>query len=103
MLPQLPLNAEKALGGFFMPYHFYILFSQQRNCYYIGHTGDDLVERLRKHNSNHRGFTGTGGDWNVVYKEQFQCKREAYIREREVKAWKSKKRIEQLIGSGHSG
>ncbi len=41
-----------------MPYHLYILFSALRNSYYIGHTGDELNERLRKHNSNHKGFTG---------------------------------------------
>ncbi|MBL7910664.1 MAG: GIY-YIG nuclease family protein [Bacteroidia bacterium] len=38
--------------------HLYILFSPSKNKYYVGHTGDDLVERIRKHNSNHKGFTG---------------------------------------------
>ncbi|MDP1799991.1 MAG: GIY-YIG nuclease family protein [Bacteroidota bacterium] len=37
----------------------YILFSPTKDKYYVGHTGDDLVERIRKHNSNHKGFTPT--------------------------------------------
>jgi putative endonuclease len=75
----------------------YILFSSTLNKYYIGHTGDDLQERLRKHNTNHAGFTGGYGDWLVVYAEQFETKALAYAREREIKNWKSRKRIERLI------
>jgi putative endonuclease len=48
-------------------------------------------ERLRKHNSNHDGYTGKYRDWKVVYKEVFQTKELAYNREREVKKWKSRK------------
>jgi len=55
------------------------------------------MERLRKHNSNHKGFTGTVDDWSVVYFETFPDKSTAYKREREVKNWKSKKLIEKLI------
>ncbi|WP_333908728.1 GIY-YIG nuclease family protein [Marinigracilibium pacificum] len=41
-----------------MKYHSYILYSRILDKYYVGHTGDLLTERLRKHNSNHKGFTG---------------------------------------------
>jgi putative endonuclease len=75
----------------------YILFSSTLNKYYIGHTGDDLQVRLRKHNTNHAGFTGGLGDWHIVYAEQFETKALAYAREREIKNWKSRKRIERLI------
>ena len=85
-----------------MPFHVYILYSPSRNKYYVGHTGDDLSERLRKHNSNHKGFTGKTGDWTIVYTEAFDTKELAYKREREIKAWKSRKRIAQLTGSEHS-
>jgi putative endonuclease len=80
-----------------MPFHVYILFSDSRNKYYIGHTGNLLSERLRRHNSNHKGFTGSVEDWNIVYTEVFETKQLAYKREREIKSWKSRKRIEQLI------
>ena len=59
--------------------------------------GDKMEERLRKHNSSHKGFTGHVGDWKVVYTELSETKEEAYKREREVKARKSRSRIEALI------
>ena len=46
----------------------YILFSQPAEKYYVGFTGDYLDERLRRHNSEHKGFTGQAGDWEVVYR-----------------------------------
>jgi putative endonuclease len=55
---------------------------------------------LRKHNSNHKGFTGNINDWKVVYSEQYSSKSEAFAREREVKAWKSRKRIIALSSVG---
>jgi putative endonuclease len=56
-----------------------------------------MEERLRKHNSNHKGFTGKALDWAVVYMELFFSKKSASLREREVKNWKSRTKIEQLI------
>ena len=82
---------------------FYILYSVSRNQYYIGNTADDIKERLRKHNSNHSGFTGKVADWEIVYKEIYDSKKEAFRREREVKKWKNRKLLEKLIGSEHPG
>jgi putative endonuclease len=84
-----------------MRYYFYILFSKTLNKYYIGHCSD-IEERLRKHNSNHKGFTGKANDWIVVYFEIYELKKEAYSRERQVKKWKSRKRIENLIKKNKS-
>ena len=87
-----------------MIFYLYILYSATKNRYYIGHTGDDLPERLRRHNSHHKGFTGQIGDWTIVYTEVYKTKELAYKREREIKAWKSRTRIEKLVnGSGHPG
>ncbi|WP_215224395.1 GIY-YIG nuclease family protein [Echinicola shivajiensis] len=77
--------------------YLYILFSKSADKFYIGHTESSLLERLKKHNSNHKGFTGKHSDWNVIYYEQHTSKKEAYAREREIKSWKSRKRIIQLI------
>jgi putative endonuclease len=60
-----------------------------------------LEERVRKHNSNHKGFTGHKGDWMIVYTEIFNTKEMAYAREKEIKSWKSRKMIEKLVGSEH--
>ena len=56
--------------------YFYIIYSASVNKYYIGHTSDSLDERIRKHNSNHEGFTGGSGDWNLMYYEVFETKSE---------------------------
>ena len=78
---------------------FYILFSASADKYYIGHTTEPIEERLRKHNSNHAGFTGKFSDWNIAYTENHLTKRDAYRRELEVKSWKSRKKIEALIAN----
>ncbi len=80
-----------------MKFYFYILFSEIKNKYYFGYTGDVLEERLRKHNSNHKGFTGGIGDWELKYSEVYSTKEEAIVREKQIKSWKSRKRIEELI------
>ena len=81
-----------------MKFYFYILYSQILDKYYIGST-QNIDERLRKHNTKHRGFTGKADDWNIVYSEPFETKTLAYARERQVKKWKSRTAIEKLIKS----
>jgi putative endonuclease len=78
-------------------YIVYILYSIAANKYYIGHTSEDIGERVRKHLSNHDGFTSHYKDWELKYTEKFETKSEAYQRELEIKSWKSKSRIAKLI------
>ena len=81
-----------------MTYKTYILFSPIKNRFYIGFTSDDIIERIKKHNTNHKGFTGKTGDWILKYYETFETKEEAIKREATIKKWKSRKLIEKLIG-----
>ena len=67
--------------------------------FYIGHTGENPDERLRKHLSNHKGFTGRAKDWTIVYFEAFHDKKAANKRELEIKSWKSKSKIKELIST----
>ena len=83
-------------------YIVYILYSSTINKYYIGYTADAMQERLRKDNSNHKGFTGKVDDWQVVYTENYSEKIAATKRELEIKAWKSRKRIEQLVAASNT-
>jgi putative endonuclease len=78
-------------------FFLYIPFSISKNKYYVGSTGDTLEERIRKHNSNHKGFTGGIGDWELKYSEEYSSKTEAVKRENEIKKWRSRKLIEKLI------
>ncbi|MFD2541303.1 GIY-YIG nuclease family protein [Lacinutrix gracilariae] len=75
----------------------YILYSRLLDRYYVGYTCDVLQERLRKHNTNHKGYTGKSNDWEIVCSENYASKTEAYSREREIKSKKSRKYIEYLI------
>ena len=82
-----------------MTFLVYIIYSASLNRYYVGYTGSLITERLAKHNFNHKGFTGKTPDWEIRYVEEFGSKHEAMAREREIKAWKSRKKIEQLISN----
>jgi putative endonuclease len=82
-----------------MKFILYILYSNALDKYYVGFTGDNIEERLRKHNTNHKGFTGGKGDWVIKYTETYLTKEEAYLRERQIKKWKSRKLIAQLVQS----
>ena len=79
-----------------MIYTVYILFSERRNRYYVGCTSN-VSERIIRHNQKSNGFTGSVNDWELKYKEEFVNKETAYLRELEIKKWKSRKKVEQLI------
>ncbi len=82
-----------------MKYLVYILYSEELGQYYIGHTGETMTERLRKHLSNHSGHTNKAKDWTLKYTEELPSKKEAYTRELEIKKKKSKIYIQKLISS----
>ena len=75
----------------------YILFSKTINRFYIGSTEQEMEERLKKHLTNHSGFTGRAKDWEVVHTQRFETKSEAYALERRLKALKSRKTLEKYI------
>jgi putative endonuclease len=75
-----------------MPFFVYILFSPHKDKFYIGFTSD-LENRITRHNQKSKGFTGT------VYSESYSSKFEAMTREKQIKSWKSRSKIQQLINS----
>ena len=75
----------------------YILYSAKLNRYYVGHCGESIEQRLAKHLSNHSGFTGKVKDWQLVHSESYDSKKKTCARKRQIKKWKSRKLIEQLI------
>ena len=68
-----------------MEHHTYIIYSSQIDRYYIGYTSENIEERVRRHNTNHKGYTGRVNDWILVYKEKYETKGAAMSREREIK------------------
>ncbi len=79
-----------------MPF-LYILKSAQLDKFYIGSTGSSLESRLQKHMTDHSGFTAKAKDWVLVYSEEFEKIEDAAKRERQIKKWKSRKMIDQLV------
>ena len=79
-----------------MEYIVYILFSESKNRFYIGYTSN-LEERIIRHNQKSKGFPGNTNDWRVVYFEKYQTKELAQQRELQIKSWKSRIKILELI------
>ncbi len=80
-------------------YTVYILYSEKIDRYYIGFSSN-VSARLRKHNNASKGFTNAGRPWAIVYTEQYDIKQDAATRERQLKSWKNRDRIEALFKSG---
>ena len=79
-----------------MPYTVYILHSLTKDKFYIGYTAN-LSERIIRHNQKSKGFTGSTNDWELKYYETFDNKNDAISREKQIKSWKSKIKIKELI------
>lgn len=79
-----------------MNFIVYILFSESKHKFYIGFTSN-LEERLVRHNQKSKGFTGNVNDWKVVYTENYETKELATKRELQIKSWKSRIKIQELI------
>ncbi len=83
----------------FMEYWMYILYSASLRKFYIG-SSNDPAGRLRRHLTNHKGFTALANDWQLVYSEKYLTKSEALHREKQLKSWKNNNRIQALISKG---
>ena len=81
-----------------MTFFVYILFSERLDRYYVG-TTDDVVKRLKKHNSKHypSAFTSKGIPWDLELQIPCNSSNIAYQLEKFIKQMKSKKFIERLI------
>ncbi len=78
-------------------FYTYILYSEILNNYYVGFTTISVESRLKKHLVSKKGFTSRTKDWKIIYVEKFDKKQDAAAREKEIKSWKSKIKIEKLI------
>ena len=59
-----------------MSYWVYVLHSQKDGKYYIG-SGEDALERLRRHNAGDYRFTKGHRPWSMVYQEKVKTRSEA--------------------------
>jgi putative endonuclease len=65
-------------------YYVYVIKSQKFGKLYFGCT-NDLIARLKKHNTNKVKSTKYKGSWEVRYYEAFFSKTDAFNREKKLK------------------
>ncbi|MEY2792991.1 MAG: hypothetical protein RJA76_983 [Bacteroidota bacterium] len=76
----------------------YVLFSEKFNKIYIGFT-NNLITRFHSHNQlATKGFTIKYRPWKVLLVEFFDTKKEACIREKQLKSRKGREFIKNYIG-----
>ncbi|MBI2109166.1 MAG: GIY-YIG nuclease family protein [Parcubacteria group bacterium] len=74
----------------------YILYSDINKKYYIGYTSN-LEKRLHYHNSEKNKSTKSGIPWKVVKVEKYFSKKDAWLRERQIKRYKGGGAFKKLI------
>ena len=80
-------------------YIVYIIKSLVTKRYYIGYTSD-LVRRLKYHNTGKNKSTKSHIPWKVIYIESFDLKKDAWIREKQIKSYKGGEAFKKLIRRG---
>ncbi len=77
-------------------YYVYILASMKNGTLYIGVT-NDLIKRVYEHKNNLiNGFSKKYSVHKLVYFEQFRNINEAILREKRLKKWNRKWKIELI-------
>ena len=81
-----------------MNYYVYILASKQNGTLYIGVT-NDLERRMYEHKNNVKeGFTNKYGVYMLVYYEETDDVSAAIHREKQLKNWKRKWKLDLIEG-----
>ena len=63
---------------------------------YIGQT-NNLEDRLHRHNSNQNISTKNRGPWKLMHFVEYETRIEAVQLERQLKSWKSSKKVLEWI------
>jgi len=75
----------------------YVLYSEKHDKIYIGYTSN-LHQRLISHNElANKGWTIKFRPWKLMYKEEYETKSEAMKREKQLKSYKGRTFIRNLI------
>jgi putative endonuclease len=77
----------------------YAIYNSKYDKIYIGQT-EDLVLRLTLHNN--REFKGCytakfDGKWKIIYKEEARSRKEALVREKQLKSYQGRRFIKSHI------
>lgn len=85
-----------------MAIFLYILRSEKNGHLYTG-IAAEVDDRLKRHNGGRSISTKSGRPWQLVYTEEFPDRSSAMKRECQIKSWKSREMIEQLIEKQRRG
>jgi putative endonuclease len=79
-------------------YYVYAIYNKAVNKFYIGQT-EDLEFRLVVHNQKLlKGYTSRfDGNWKLIYSEKCQSRKEALIREKQLKTYRGRQFIKTFI------
>lgn len=77
-------------------YFVYILKSSVSNKTYTGYT-ENLVKRIREHNSGQTTYTKRFKPWKIVYTEELRSRLEAIQREKYLKSSAGRRFIKKEI------
>ena len=78
-------------------FYTYVLYSEKFDKIYIGYSSD-LQNRIIAHNHpKNKGWTNKFKPWKLVYYETFESKKEALIREKQLKSAKGRAFIHKNI------
>ncbi len=65
--------------------------------YYIGST-ENIEQRIKQHNSKQFScWTSRYNQWELVYSEQFNTRKDALIREKQIKSYKGGRAFLKLV------
>ena len=77
-------------------FQVYILKSGKTGRFYVGYTSN-LEQRLKYHNLGKNKSTKAGIPWKLVKFEEYKTKREAWLRERQIKKYKGGEAFKKLV------
>ena len=78
-------------------YFVYALYSEKYTQIYIGYTSDPEKRLLSHNDDRNTGWTSKFRPWKIVYTEKCDSKKEALIRERQLKSAKGRNFVWNLI------
>jgi putative endonuclease len=75
----------------------YIIQSDRTGRFYIG-SAINLTSRVSEHNADNTASTKSYRPWKLIYSEEFDSLQDARKRKREIKSWKNKKYMINVLG-----
>lgn len=82
-----------------MTFRVYVLKSERNGQQYVGSTGKDLAERLRRHNNGDCSYTKKHRPWKVVYSETYRKRSDAVKRERVFKTGVGREELKHILAT----